>query len=65
MTFWNVAMQRRDPKGNAVKDSCSEKTGQFNNRGRKSRFYSAPPPSEPYVRFSRIRLSGQSGPARD
>ena len=29
------------------------------DRGRGDRLSSVPPPSEPYVRFSRIRLSGQ------
>jgi hypothetical protein len=40
-------------------------SGDFEDRGRESRLVSVPPPSEPYVRFSRIRLSGQSGPSRD
>lgn len=31
---------------------------QSNDRGREDRLSSVSPPSEPYVRFSRIRLSG-------
>jgi hypothetical protein len=33
--------------------------GASHDRGRDGRLVSAAPPSEPYVRFSRIRLSGQ------
>jgi hypothetical protein len=47
-----AARRARDP------NQQSRHERQMKDRGREDRLISVPPPSEPYVRFSRIRLSG-------
>lgn len=62
---WSSGEIHRDSGGCPVGPGDRYRTGVARDRGRDGALGCAAPPSEPYVRVSRIRLSGQRVPRRD